>query len=388
MNVWHLISAEYPPLSGGVGDYTYQVAAGLARTGDEVHVWCCPSEWPAPSVRGIHVHRELGALGLSDLRRLTRLLDKQPLPRRLMLQWVPHAFGWRSMNVVLCVWLWYRATVKRDQVDIMVHEPFLPFSKRSWRQNAAAVVHRLMTMLLMRTTRRVWISVPAWERRLRPYALGRRISYRWLPVPSTVPVTFSAEEATATRTAVAPDTECIVGHFGTYDRNISLILGRIVPPVLNAKSTAVVLLLGNGGPAWRDAFLSQHPHLSGRIIAPGRLTGHALSCHIAACDVMVQPYPDGITTRRTTAMAALAHGKALVTNSGSLTEPFWAESGIVSLTRTADAQAMAHAVLRLLRYSDERAALCLAAAETYDRRFETGHIVAALRDAVAEDAAA
>jgi glycosyltransferase involved in cell wall biosynthesis len=290
------------------------------------------------------------------------------------------------MNVLFCLWLWYRATVVRDQVEIMAHEAFLPFSKRSWRQNAAAAVHRLMTMLLMRTTRRVWVSIPAWERYLRPYALRRRISYRWLPVPSTVPVTFSADDVAVIRAAVAPNREYVVGNVcGTYARHVSSMLAQVAPVVLN-DDRAVLLIIGDGGSAWRDAFLSKHPHLSGRIVAPGRLTGHTLSCHIAACDVLVQPYPDGVTTRRTTAMAALAHGKAVVTNSGSLTEPFWAESGLVSLVRDEDARAMARAVLRLLCGADERAALGRAAAEGYRRRFETAHIVAALREAAADDA--
>jgi glycosyltransferase involved in cell wall biosynthesis len=163
------------------------------------------------------------------------------------------------------------------------------------------------------------------------------------------------------------------------------MLQQVAPVVLN-DDRAMLLIIGDGGSAWRDTFLAKHPHLSSRIVAPGRLTGHTLSCHIAVCDVLVQPYPDGVTTRRTTAMAALAHGKAVVTNSGSLTEPFWAESGFVSLAPDDDTRAMARAVQRLLCCSDERAALGRTAAEGYRRRFETGHIVTALREAAAEDA--
>jgi hypothetical protein len=38
--VWRLVTGEYPPQHGGVGDYSAQLAAGLAREGHEVHVWC------------------------------------------------------------------------------------------------------------------------------------------------------------------------------------------------------------------------------------------------------------------------------------------------------------------------------------------------------------
>src|SRR5947209_3461982 len=37
--VWHLVTGEYPPRPGGVGDYSALLAAGLAAAGGEVHVW-------------------------------------------------------------------------------------------------------------------------------------------------------------------------------------------------------------------------------------------------------------------------------------------------------------------------------------------------------------
>ena len=42
------------------------------------------------------------------------------------------------------MWLWLRAKLKRDHVEIMVHEPFLAFGEGSMKQNLAAAVHRVM----------------------------------------------------------------------------------------------------------------------------------------------------------------------------------------------------------------------------------------------------
>jgi hypothetical protein len=36
---WHLITAEYPPQSGGISDYSHLIATGLAAEGETVHVW-------------------------------------------------------------------------------------------------------------------------------------------------------------------------------------------------------------------------------------------------------------------------------------------------------------------------------------------------------------
>ena len=40
MRVLHILTGEYPPQPGGVGDYCALVAAGVAAEGRGVHVWC------------------------------------------------------------------------------------------------------------------------------------------------------------------------------------------------------------------------------------------------------------------------------------------------------------------------------------------------------------
>src|SRR5260370_39439734 len=79
---WHVVTCECPPQAGGVSDYTGGVAAGLAGQGDEVHVWCPAWSGFQPQVEGVSVHRELGAIGPSDLIRVGRQLDRFSAPRR------------------------------------------------------------------------------------------------------------------------------------------------------------------------------------------------------------------------------------------------------------------------------------------------------------------
>ncbi len=40
MSEWHVISCEYPPQIGGVGNYVAAVVEGLSAAGHRVHVWC------------------------------------------------------------------------------------------------------------------------------------------------------------------------------------------------------------------------------------------------------------------------------------------------------------------------------------------------------------
>lgn len=95
---------------------------------------------------------------------------------------------------------------------------------------------------------------------------------------------------------------------------------------------------------------------------------------------MVQPYPDGITTRRTSAMAALAHSRVVVTTIGHLTEPLWAESGAVRLTTATDPLELADGCLSLASDTESRRSLKERAKLLYDQRFDLHHTVTALRE--------
>lgn len=380
---WHLITCEYPPRVGGVADHTRLVAEGLAAAGDGVNVWCPADAGEAPaSTEGVTVRRELGGFRPGDLRRAGRALERFAAPRRLLVQWVPHGYGYRSMNVWFCLWLCARAFLSGDEVTLIVHEPFLAFGEGSWRQDAVALVHRLMTTALLSAARRVWTTIPKWEECWRPYALGRRVPFGWLPVPSTTPVTASAEEAAATRALYAPAGVPLVGHFGTYGELIACTLRELVPRMLSGGGPGcAVLLMGRGSEAMREGLLRAHPHLTGRIHATGTLAPEALARHLAACDLLVQPYPDGVSTRRTSVMAGLAHGLAVVTTRGALTEDLWQESGAVALAQAADDGALLYEVRRLLSAHEERARLGAAGHELYRERFDLPHAVAALRRA-------
>jgi glycosyltransferase involved in cell wall biosynthesis len=385
---WHIITCEYPPRVGGVSDYTRLVAEGLAAAGDRVNVWCPSSVGEAgEAARGVTVRRKLGEFRPADLRRAGRALDAFAAPRRLLVQWVPHGYGYRSMNVWFCLWLWARAFLRGDDVTLVVHEPFLAFGEGSRMQDAVALVHRLMTIVLLSSARRVWTTIPKWEECLRPYALGRRVPFGWLPVPSAAHATASAEETAATRALYTTTGVPLVGHFGTYGGHVARALMRLLPRLLSEEeSNCSVLLLGQGGEAMREELLRARADFEGRVHAAGTLPPEELSRHLAACDLLLQPYSDGVSARRTSAMAGLAHGLPVVTTSGALTEALWKESGAVALARAGDDDALLDEVRRLLAAPEERSRLSAAARALYRERFDLSHTIAALRAAADEHA--
>jgi glycosyltransferase involved in cell wall biosynthesis len=127
------------------------------------------------------------------------------------------------------------------------------------------------------------------------------------------------------------------------------------------------------------AILNVHPEWADFISATGSLPHSEVSTHIQACDLMIQPYPDGITTRRGSAMAALAHGRPVVTTHGFLTESFWQGEPAIIMESATDMNAMAGSIMKLIQSDSERSRLGRAALELYNKRFHISHTIAAIR---------
>jgi glycosyltransferase involved in cell wall biosynthesis len=140
-----------------------------------------------------------------------------------------------------------------------------------------------------------------------------------------------------------------------------------------------MLLIGRGSREFRSRLLARHPSLADRITATGTLDPTATAEHLAACDMLVQPYPDGVTTRRGSVMAGLALGAAVVTNVGELTEALWAETGAVSLARGADPSGIIGCADALIRDPARRHALSQRARALYRERFAVERTVEILR---------
>jgi hypothetical protein len=379
--IWHLLTGEYPPQRGGVSDYTRALACGLADAGDSVEVWAPPckgcdgSESRDP---GVTVHRLPGRFGPMSLAVLTRALGRLPPPRRILVQYVPHAFGWKGANILFCVWLRSR---RRDSIWVMFHEVlFLAEDSRRMSRHALAAVTRLMATLVAGAAERAFISIPGWRPMLEPL-LPRGTSLTWMPVPSAIPVLENPAVTAAIRARYGAGRP-LVGHFGTYGGAVGTLLERTLQ-MLATMSDCHVLLLGEHSDTACRALTSAHPSLAGRLFGTGRLTAGDISHHVAACDLMLQPYPDGISSRRTSAMVALSHGRPIVTTSGWLTEPMWAEAGAAVLAPVDDPHALAAAAATILFDVSRREAIGQRAAALYDSRFHVRHSIAALRSGAA-----
>jgi glycosyltransferase involved in cell wall biosynthesis len=146
---------------------------------------------------------------------------------------------------------------------------------------------------------------------------------------------------------------------------------RLVP------STSM-LCIGRGSDVFRNQFALAHPELAKRVHATGRISSTDVSAHLRTCDLLIQPFPDGISSRRTTTMAALANGVATVSNLGPLSEPFWLCDSLV-VAPTPDPIEIAQRAANLLHDPANLATVGQRGAAFYRERFALELTISRLR---------
>ncbi|NOK37684.1 hypothetical protein HMI49_31240 [Corallococcus exercitus] len=367
---WHLLTGEYPPAPGGVSDHCRSVAHALLSAGETVHVWT-PGAEGVTDDQGVTVHRWPGLFTPRGLVRLTRELDATPGPRRLLLQYVPHAFGMKAMNVPFCAWF---AARRQDERELFLHEAVYPWSPGApWKHQVLAGVTRVMLRTLALGVERAYVSIPTWAEHL-PEPL--RTQAKWCPIPSPLPLDVPADAVRAVREALGGGPT--VAHFGTYGGAIAGPLEAVLVPLLERDERRQALLLGRGSQGWSEALGRKHPALARRLHARDGLAPEAVAAHLRAAELLLQPYPDGVSARRSSAMGGLGLGLPIVTNAGHLSEPLWRELRPVALADDASPAALLALAEHLLEHGEERRVLGERAARVYREHFTLEHTVAHL----------
>jgi hypothetical protein len=278
------------------------------------------------------------------------------------------------MNLPFCAWLGAR----KGPVWVMFHEVAFPMAaEQPFKHNVLGAVNRVMASMVARAAERVFVSIPAWEPLLRALA-PLRAPVTWLPTPSNFAAGADQGHATSLRARFAPGSGFLLGHFGTFGDPIAPLLAAILPLLLEGEGRSA-LLIGRGGEAFAASLARSHPAIAGRVTATGALAVAEVPAHLACCDLLIQPYPDGVSSRRGTVMAGLAAGVPIVANEGPLSEPVWRETGAICLVPAPKPEAFSEEVSRLLRDPGARKALGATAARVYSARFSLERTIETLR---------
>jgi glycosyltransferase involved in cell wall biosynthesis len=106
-----------------------------------------------------------------------------------------------------------------------------------------------------------------------------------------------------------------------FDR-IDMAISAIAKSLVGQCRTRLIYI-GDSDRAWKVGDAMVH--------CLGRLSAQNAADAIAASDLMINPFLDGISTRRGSAMAALQHGVPVLTTKGHNTEEIWTQEAMRSV---------------------------------------------------------
>ncbi|MGC8874193.1 MAG: glycosyltransferase [Chloroflexia bacterium] len=384
-----LISAEYPPMEGGVGDYTRRL--GLALRDQGMEVFLLTSEGGKGFLEdALPVFPWIRNWGWSCLKAIARLVG-EVRPDTLHVQYQTGAYGMRPAIHFLPDRL--KRLPMHVPLVVTMHDLHLPylFPKAGPLRHAivahllrgadAVVVTNAADLVRLQGVRSsARGSSPIW---LRPLSSGTlRRPPELIPLGSSLPADLPGYDRAAwrARLGVAPD-QALLGYFGLLHPSKGADL--LVEAAARAREyfgLPLRLLFVGGGTGATDpgnrVFLEalrtriRALGLEAAVLWSGPCAAEEAAAHLRACDLVVLPYRDGASFRRSSLIAALALGCPVLT-----TEPLEAEEVSlghgqgdlrdgenVALVERGNALALAEGIIRWLADPQGRARLAAGAA--------------------------
>jgi len=425
-----LITGEYPPDQGGVGDFTRELGRALATLGHEVHVLTGALRNTQHAARNpVIVHRSIRGWGWRCWRDIVRLDDALRFDV-LNIQYQTIAYGmhpainllpWRLSGVLrLC--RQSRRSLKEWRVSPLSH--FSPPGPpqdwgRPWggggdRRGAVVVTfHDLRVPYLFPKAGPLrWQAVLAlarWadgvivtnrEDESRITSHGLRISHlARIPIGSNITPQLPEgydRDAWRARWGLGPD-DLLLGYFGFLNErkggeDLIETLAVLVARGLPAHLLFIGGQVGSSDPtnrayAERVERLIVERGLAERVHRTGFVPPDEVSASLAAVDVCVLPYRDGVSLRHGSLHGCLAHGRPIVTTHPTVETPELHDGENVLLVPAQDVGALAEGVVRLWANPALRARLgggaaALAQEFTWERiaRRTAGVFIGLMRD--------
>lgn len=315
------VTGEYPPLRGGVGAYTAELAQALVGLGIQVSVLTsCQAQPTVIQPAAVPVYPAVARWDWRLWNALPRLAQKIGATW-LHVQYQTAAFAMHpAINLAPN---WWRRRAKGLGQPIQVawtyHDLLVPYLF----PKAGARLRRWVTMQPAHTSQLVVATNEGDRRQLAEQKIPATLVK--IPIGSNIAVhELSSAERTVMRARRGyQEQTLLVGYFGFLNRSKGgLTLIRSLHELVKQGYDAHLLMIGErvgASDPTNYAYLQEVEALISALQMTDRVqwTGHladvAVSYALHLLDVLFMPYSDGASLRRGTLMAGLAHGCAIVT---------------------------------------------------------------------------
>lgn len=346
------VTGEYPPMEGGVGAFTRELAQAFAQQGQEIHIFTSRAARPPTAERSRRALAEPIDQGFARLYPFARTWRWPALTAvtdwvirydidLVNIQYQAAAYHMRSPAINLLPWR-LRGVCKTVVTFHDLRVPYL-FPKVGWlRKTAVSFMARQADGIIV-TNQGDYDNL-----------MGRvRVPIRQIPIGSNI-ATYSptAAEVAQARQALGlqPD-DYLLAYFGFL--NESKGADTLIKALAQLDGRFYLLFIGGqtgSSDATNHPFLTQlHAQierlgLGARVHWSGFVPDREVSTLLHAADLMVLPYNDGVSLRRGTLMAVLANGRPLITTQPTIPTPELTHGQNVWLIPPANAPALVEAV--------------------------------------------
>jgi len=301
----------------------------------------------AQGVRTGYIHGDLGAV----------LAKVDSPPRWIVLQYNPFGYGrWGMAPQLISDAIRVRRRWPFCTLVLCVHEAWVSID--DWRSALMGTYQRAQLRCLLRA-----VDGAIVVRETLRDELGNACVH--MPVGSNItPVPVDRDSA---RDRLGIGKGLVIALFGRRNPSRALVYATAAIAAVAADrgmDRLCVLNLGSDSPI--------PPVPAGvEVRSPGPLSDEDLSMHLHASDVLLLPFSDGLSTRRGTLMAGLAHGLPVVGLRGFNTDRVLLQHpDAMVLTPQGDLDAYALAVVELARDAVRTQKTGAAARELYERLFD------------------
>lgn len=338
-----IISPRLPPFYCGVGDQSVQLARSLSKLGVSVSIVTSTDQLDS-SNEDFKVYNIISNWGLAGHHQLKSTLQ-QIAPDQIIVQWVPYLYNRRGWNFML----YYVLRGVKAHVTTVVHEPWVELD--NFKHVLLGPLQRASLLSLCAVSTDVVMGIQKWRRYLGPYIASEKL--RCVPIGSNVPIEkLTNRQKNELKKEIGIPNDCPVvlsiAPQGT-GKNIGLVAETWEQLQFHHPEVRWLIV---GCDLSRVERLCGNLSSKNRIICPGFVSLKQLSHFIQLGTVCFAPFVDGISARRTSAIAAIDHGLAVVSNRGHLTDDIFTGSESPVVLAEANAKAYATALLACMANSN------------------------------------
>ena len=299
-----VVTPTFPPIHCGVGDYSANLSQALAQR-HEVTVFTTTK--PALCRAGNAVLAP--SFDGSDPRSTLRLVPKITLssPDYVVVQYDPYSYGARYAFNPYLPWVvaQLRRRLPHSRIAVVVHETAV--APTSLKRAIMTSWQRAQLFSLGRAANVVVFPVARWVNRFSRWFPRTHCVH--IPVGNNIPISARVADLRA-KLGISP-TAFVVGCFGRSASGGGLArIAAAAAGVRRAGRSPLIVHIGVGA----EAFARPPEGTTHKVL--GSLSPVEISRSLQIMDVCVTPFPDGISGRRTSALAALAHGVPVIAPAG------------------------------------------------------------------------